>query len=427
MSNCCFQCNSLVTFDEIFAQIIFVQFLAAKILITTGSSTTSEILYIYKRNKDQILSFSKSKPAKRFPNGNCVGAFGGICDGRIVVGFEKDVFEYEEGKDEWRQIQKEKDVQYDRISAQCCTLNQMLLIVSPKLGKRAELMKFEKPQKFENNILESGEGVTPSSLFQGTLSDVDTNKTISPSKQHHSNQSQEFLSPQNVCSTLLPVSVQSCTLTHLGKNQVMLIECKRQQLKAEKFNLCDSISSSEYLTKETTTLGCFFGTLVDIKGDEESQISNNKNLIWHYSKEFYQNALRQNNLGPSQILPDIYSVSSMQRRYDYIIFKMMNSVYVTGGFSATDRPLLSCVYFDLVLMSWFTSSHSLPYHLSNASVVVASDELFAVITGGKKDPGGPEEQCSNEIIVFTENDGFKVLKNSNLLAKRSSHVSIMIP
>ena len=93
-----------------------------------------------------MLSFAECKLAKRFPNGNCVGAFGGICSEKIIVGFDKDLFEYHSNKDEWTQIQNEKNVKYSRLSAQCCALAQTLLIISPQHGNRAESMIFEQPK-----------------------------------------------------------------------------------------------------------------------------------------------------------------------------------------------------------------------------------------------------------------------------------------
>ena len=116
-------------------------FLVMKILLTTGSSSTSEIVSVYARNGN--VSFCLSKPAKRFPNGNCVGAFGGLCQGRMIIGFEKNVYEYMIEPDEWRQIQKERDVKCDRTFASCCSMEDYLLAIAPGLENRCELMHFK--------------------------------------------------------------------------------------------------------------------------------------------------------------------------------------------------------------------------------------------------------------------------------------------
>ena len=204
----------------------------------------------------------------------------------------------------------------------------------------------------------------------------------------------------------------------------MLIECHPQNRTSTTLN--KDLKLVKKTTKTKSSVVCI-GTMVTDQSDERKQ--NPVDVIWGNAAEFKSKTLYQtlqNWDETEERLPDIYSVSSMQRRYDYIVFKMQNSVYVTGGFSAMERPLKSCIYFDLTLMNWFTSSHSLPYYLSNASVVVDKEEKFAVITGGKKHPGEANEDYSDDIIIFTENDGFQVLKNSSLLSRRSSHVSVML-
>ena len=382
--------------------------LACKILITTGSKTTSEIVFVHKRRADQQISFAKCKPAKRFPNGNCVGAFGGVCNEKHIVGFDKDLFEYHVDKDEWTQIQNEKDVKYDRLSAQCCTLAQSLLIVSPQLGNRAELMRAHGPRDKGTNSLIVDNAIDVSSSSHNFSVDIETNKSGISTQAHSSNHLAK-LPPQTFCSTLLPVTIQNSTLTSIGNNQVMLIECHPQNRTST--TLDKDLKLVKKTAKTKSPVVCI-GTMVTDQNDEGKQ--NLVDVIWGNTAEF------------KSLFINIYSVSSMQRRYDYIVFKMQNSVYVTGGFSAMERPLKSCIYFDLTLMNWFTSSHSLPYYLSNASVVVDKEEKFAVITGGKKHPGEANEDSSDDIIIFTENDGFQVLKNSILLCKRSSHVSVML-
>ena len=88
--------------------------------MTTGTATTSEILYVYM--KEDRVSFVISKQVKRFPNGNSIGAFGGICEGRVIVGFEKNVLKYLYKEDAWIQVQKDHDVLHDRIGAKCFSI-----------------------------------------------------------------------------------------------------------------------------------------------------------------------------------------------------------------------------------------------------------------------------------------------------------------
>ena len=361
------------------------------------------------------MSFFISKQVKRFPNGNCApngnnGAFGGICEGRIIVGFEKEVFEYLYKEDEWRQVQKDKDVQHDRTNARCCSLGDGLLVVSPSLKNNAELVRFTKDDKKVNTEISP----TPECLTHMLNSECksptseDNNKTAfminhqpketSAINTSRGGQSRQNLCPQTLCVTPLPVKIESCVLTSIGSNEVLLIEC-----------------SSQIKSKAPQ---CFIGSLIQMYSSVEEQPVDS--VMWSPS-------LSPDMIRPSNDWPDVSIVSSMNRRYDYIIFKMGRCVYITGGFSARDRPLLSCVYYDLVLKSWYTCKYSLPYHLCGASVVVSTDETFAIITGGKRDPGEPKERCSDTIMLFTEDDGFQVSPNCSLMRKRSWHVSILIP
>ena len=358
--------------------------------------------------KDDRVSFVISKQVKRFPNGNCIGAFGGICEERVIVGFEKNVFEYLYKEDAWRQVQKDHDVQLDRIGAKCCSIGNGLLVVYPNLKNHAELIRFNKDDKqFNAQAYPASKGITDVLQCEGKSPLSEKSKTAAmanPSSNESSgtntkqDPSRENLCPQTQCTTPLPVKIKSCVLTTLGNNDVLLIECNSQV---------------KYKAPQ-----CFIGSLIQMI--DSIHLKQIDSVRWN-------SILIPDLIRPSNDWPDVRIVSSMNRRYDYIIFKMGTCVYITGGFSSTDRPLVSCVYFDLVLKSWFTFKYSLPYHLCGSSVVVSKDERFAIITGGKKDHGEPQETCSDEIILFTEDDGFRVLRNSSLMRKRSSHVSILLP
>ena len=341
---------------------------------------------------------------KRFPNGNCIGAFGGMCEGRVIVGFEKNVFEYLYKEDAWRQVQKDHDVLHDRIGAKCCSIGDGLLVVCPNLNTHAELIRFTKDDKqFNAYAYPASKGVTDVLQSEGTCPTSEKSKTAaignpscneSNGTNTRQDTSKENLCPQTACITKLPVKIKSCVLTSLGNDDVLLIECNSQN--------------------KSKVHQCFIGSLVEmIDGIPDS-------VTWNSS-------MSPDMIRPSNDWPDVRVVSSMNRRYDYIIFKMGTCVYITGGFSATNRPLVSCVYFDLVLKNWFTYKYILPYHLCESSVVVSKDERYAIIIGGKKDSEGPEERCSDELILFTEDDGFRELRNSSLMRKRSSHVSILLP
>lgn len=116
----------------------------------------------------------------------------------------------------------------------------------------------------------------------------------------------------------------------------------------------------------------------------------------------------------------------MQKRRAYpIVFKIRDNVYVAGGCSPEGHEVSHCCErYDLNKKEWFKSRYFLPYSLWRASVVVNVDEKFALITGGWSEHS---KHSQLGIIVFTEENGFKRLKNSSLRISRSLHKSIQIP
>ena len=100
---------------------------------------------------------------------------------------------------------------------------------------------------------------------------------------------------------------------------------------------------------------------------------------------------------------------------------MKNNVYVFGGILPTFSNLTAGERYDLSEKRWYNCSHTLPYPLSYASVIVDDDENIAIITGGKS------KSCPvANIILFTEQDGFKVSNKFNLKSERFHHISIKI-
>ena len=113
-------------------------------------------------------------------------------------------------------------------------------------------------------------------------------------------------------------------------------------------------------------------------------------------------------------------------------------VYVIGGYVSYEKrrypypdgktiAALRCEKYNLKLKKWSLCKHKLPFPLKHASIVVAQDESYAVITGGLI---GESEEFdtfihSNWIIVFEEETGFTLLED-NMLRRRNNHVSIVI-
>ena len=136
-------------------------------------------------------------------------------------------------------------------------------------------------------------------------------------------------------------------------------------------------------------------------------------------------------------------ISSMKlARVGPIMFKLGGDVYVAGGEAyiplqpfaiARCTKLKSCEQYNLKKQKWSESEYCLPYPLSHASVVVSDNETFAVISGGLKENSEGEFKWtkigkpSDEIILFTKENGFEVIENALLQRKRWAHVSMMLP
>ena len=123
-------------------------------------------------------------------------------------------------------------------------------------------------------------------------------------------------------------------------------------------------------------------------------------------------------------LENVSSKPGYSRSY-HISFKMKDHVYVAGGLLTSkieeSRKSTSCEKYNFKQNKWSSCEYSLPYPLIDASVVVSSDESFAVITGGIPKKTKP----TDGIICFEEKRGFTLL-DDKMLRKRSSHVSIPI-
>ena len=173
-----------------------------------------------------------------------------------------------------------------------------------------------------------------------------------------------------ICSTNPPVNVRYHTMTYLGKGKVMLI-----------------------------------GGVNLKRGDDV------------YSKNVF--------LG--EITNDQDDVKWMELetlikcRYGHIAFKLGNDVIAAGGCNRFKKHK-SCEIYDLRHGEWKLSKHSLPIGLSNASVVVDSQERFAVITGGETD----NYKTSNRIFLYTKINGFIEYQHCKLSTGRKGHISLIV-
>ena len=108
-------------------------------------------------------------------------------------------------------------------------------------------------------------------------------------------------------------------------------------------------------------------------------------------------------------------------RYGHIAFKIQGCVVAAGGCKGFGKHQSSEI-FDLKTGLWNHHGHSLPHGLSNASVIVDTQDRFAIITGGETD----DYRTSNTIFVYTETNGFVEYKKKKLISSRKGHISLII-
>lgn len=84
------------------------------------------------------------------------GVFGGKCNDNVIVGNYKSAYMYCYKRDEWIQVQDEKDVQFHRFDAKGCILKESLLLCGGSLGNRVELMQIKKDGEDKENTIRNG-------------------------------------------------------------------------------------------------------------------------------------------------------------------------------------------------------------------------------------------------------------------------------
>ena len=79
----------------------------------------------------------------------------------------------------------------------------------------------------------------------------------------------------------------------------------------------------------------------------------------------------------------------MSEESRYIVFRMKNHIYFTGGYISPNEIEKNDKYlrfdkYNLKEQKWTRCEYHLPYTLQHASVVVSSDQTCAIFTGGQK-------------------------------------------
>ena len=103
--------------------------------------STSEILLVFKKQDKITAAFPQLSTG--FPMGHLEGIFGGLCGGKLLVGYGKDVYERVVAEDKWEHIQTECDVECDRSGAKGCILSNMILLCGGELKTKVELLRIK--------------------------------------------------------------------------------------------------------------------------------------------------------------------------------------------------------------------------------------------------------------------------------------------
>ena len=128
--------------------------------------------------------------------------------------------------------------------------------------------------------------------------------------------------------------------------------------------------------------------------------------------------------------------SLAEGRHNHLTFKMKRNILVAGGvqnsIASGVKYLLSCERYDPNAHEWNTSTHQLPFPVTNASVLVDEEENFALITGGYHrsiSHGHFQMQPrnkNNNVIIYTEKDGFVIFNNCPLEKLNKPHIAVRI-
>ena len=132
---------------------------------------------------------------------------------------------------------------------------------------------------------------------------------------------------------------------------------------------------------------------------------------------------------------DYTRFSSIHETSRYIVFRMKDNVYFAGGIISSNKAKDQRIEneksfrfdkYNLNEHRWVKCEHTLNYPLEHASVVVSSDQSYAIFTGGQnnwKKRGKPGDR----IIIFEEETGFTLLEDIKLrLITDDDNVAIAI-
>ena len=377
--------------------------------LESKNDATSEIIRLTRRRIGWIgeAKYAASYPSKEFfPSywgvqsvvGERVkGGFGGILDGVLIVGNHKSVFQYNVENDRWIDVDRNKNKyrMEDRDGATGCKIGSCFLVY----GERAELLQF-KPwlTKLYDSFPNGSRDDEDDDSSEQIPEEAPSINTDPKNSAHEDTRPFWKKIVDNIVTFASPPASSS-----LIKRKTP-IRFLRNQWFCNKPTRVDGHSLTTISYDKVLLIGGYNMFLGQLTWDK-------LNVRW---KRLEHHSVLTRKSGYS--------------RRHHIAFKMKDHVYVAGGLLTStieeSRKTTSCEKYNFTKNKWSSCEHSLPYPLTDASVVVSWDESFAVITGGMRERN-KKHKPTDGIIIFEEEKGF-ILLDDKMLRKRSNHVSVPI-
>ena len=367
----------------------------------------------YPKGKDGSHQIRNFYPGNIYPNiyptiyqdNRVDGGFGGILDGKLIVGNNLSVYQYNVDKDAWIEIDKNSSKSYfdshrveSRSGAKGCEIGDRYLVY----GDRAELLAF-KPwlttiyKSFSTSREEDSDDASSEDENIGAHEEENRGSSLVNDNK-----------PPNQQPLWKKIAENCWSYLEKGSNPQIRRKPPIRMLRNQ----------------------FFCHTPVRVSGHSMTNVGPDKVLLIGGYQDYGKTSPLQH-IFLGQLTWDKWNVKwkKLDRmntyRYGHMAFKMKEHVYVVGGMGINkieeNRILSSCERYNLNENTWSFCEYSLPYPLYDASVVVSTDETFAIISGGSS----KKYKCTNKIIIFEEDKGFKLLKDK-MLRQRSNHVSIRI-
>ena len=303
-----------------------------KVLVAGGSSKDdivdlpSEFLVIYHQGL-KVSSFTSTLvPAipdnqltGNFGKVCFVGAFAANCRGKLVVGHQTRLYEYNIRTRNWSKL---PSTYKDRYGASSCNIGSKKFIIcgGTRHGGSAEIFHFDEiddPRSIHQ----------PASLTYWAKFQKNEWEKLAISDNNNTNSEQN--TPHWGCPSKLPVKVCYQTMIELQDGGIMMIG------------------------------GC------QVNGSPSSRV-----FIGHLTDDETDVAWKE-------------AASMNNPRLEHIAFRLGSDIYVAGGIGAADTTSATCEKYCMIKNEWEIISFSLPYPLNGASVVVGKDETFALVIGGR--------------------------------------------